>query len=174
MPADRILIRENVAVLRQGAELLRTLDPEIYARVGRFVTRSGIGAHFRHVLEFYTAFLDGVRTGRVDYGARARDSRLERDPALAGERMLAVAETLAGIDPVAVGAAVAVHAEGESAAGVWSDSSIGRELQVLSSHAIHHFALVAILLRLEGVEPPEEFGVAPSTLDYWRSQGCAR
>jgi hypothetical protein len=48
-------------------------------------------------------------------------------------------------------------------------SSISRELQVLSSHTIHHFALIAMTLRMHGVELDAEFGMAPSTLRYLSS-----
>jgi hypothetical protein len=44
------------------------------------------------------------------------------------------------------------------------ESSISRELQVLSSHTVHHFALIAITLRMHGVEIESDFGMAPSTL----------
>jgi hypothetical protein len=57
----------------------------------------------------------------------------------------------------------------EDAAAVcepFMESSIDRELQVLSSHTIHHFALIAMTLRLHGVEMPPDFGMAPSTLRY--------
>jgi len=46
------------------------------------------------------------------------------------------------------------------------ESSVSRELQVLSSHTIHHFALIAMTLRLHGVEMDPDFGMAPSTLRY--------
>jgi hypothetical protein len=46
------------------------------------------------------------------------------------------------------------------------DSSISRELQVLSSHTVHHFALIAMTLRMRGVELDSDFGMAPSTLRY--------
>jgi len=39
-------------------------------------------------------------------------------------------------------------------------------LQVLSSHTVHHFALIAMTLRLHGVEMEPGFGMAPSTLRY--------
>ena len=56
----------------------------------------------------------------------------------------------------------------------WSRSTLRRELQFLLSHTIHHFALIGLLLSFHGVEPGEEFGVAPSTLKHWRSQAeCA-
>ena len=55
-------------------------------------------------------------------------------------------------------------------ADVWLVSSIGRELQALSSHTIHHFALIAITLRLHGVEVSPDFGMSPSTLTYLATQ----
>jgi hypothetical protein len=45
-------------------------------------------------------------------------------------------------------------------------SSVGRELQSLSSHAIHHFALIAIVVRAHGFDLDADFGMAPSTLRY--------
>ena len=46
-------------------------------------------------------------------------------------------------------------------------SSLARELQFLTSHTIHHFAVIALILRAMDVEVDREFGVAPSTLRYW-------
>jgi hypothetical protein len=56
----------------------------------------------------------------------------------------------------------------------WSDSSAGRELQFLISHTVHHYAVVAILLRLQGCDAAAEnpdFGVAPSTLAHRKETG---
>ena len=64
---------------------------------------------------------------------------------------------------------VQVRMEGETA---WSYSSIFRELQFLLSHTIHHFALVAMLLRLQGCVPAVDFGVALSTLNHWQQQAA--
>jgi hypothetical protein len=49
---------------------------------------------------------------------------------------------------------------------VYLTSSVGRELQALSSHTIHHFALIAIALRVHGLEVDPDFGMSPSTLRY--------
>jgi len=48
----------------------------------------------------------------------------------------------------------------------FSRSTIQRELQFLSSHTVHHFAIVAMILKIQGFETPDTFGVAPSTLKY--------
>jgi hypothetical protein len=39
-----------------------------------------VGPHLRHCVDHFTLLLDGWRTGFVDYDARSRDRRLERDP----------------------------------------------------------------------------------------------
>jgi hypothetical protein len=49
-------------------------------------------------------------------------------------------------------------------------SSTGRELQTLSSHTIHHFALIAMTLRVLGHKVDRDFGMAPSTLRYMSSR----
>ena len=169
------LVEDNLIVLQQGVDLLDALDARVYAREGRFIARSSVGGHFRHCIDFYTAFLDGVALGRIDYTARERDPRVERDSRRARARLAGIALRLAALAGAA-DATLAVRSEDQDPERepIWSPSSLGRELQVVSSHTVHHFAMIAVLLRLEGVEPPEDFGVAPSTLAYWRSLACAR
>ena len=50
----------------------------------------------------------------------------------------------------------------------WVWSSGLRELDFLQSHTIHHFALIAYKLEALGIEVEDNFGVAPSTLKYWK------
>ncbi len=168
------LVAENIYVLRGGAELVATLPAEMYARPGPYEPRSGVGTHIRHCIEFYASFLDGMDAGRVDYSARARDVRLEVDRSLACERIGEIAHSLESVGADRFDQTLLVRAESDGALDVWCASSIGRELQVLSSHTIHHFAIVALTLRVAGLEVPEAFGVAPSTLRHWRSEACAR
>jgi hypothetical protein len=40
----------------------------------------------------------------------------------------------------------------------------------VQSHTIHHFALIAYKLQTLGIEVEEGFGVAPSTLKYWKEE----
>jgi len=57
----------------------------------------------------------------------------------------------------------------------WCKSSVLRELEFLQSHTVHHYSLVAMLLRSYDIEPDEEFGVASSTLKYWKeAAACAQ
>ena len=62
----------------------------------------------------------------------------------------------------------------EDEAPRWAPSSVARELQFLVSHTVHHYAVIAAMLRPQGIEPGVDFGVAPSTLKYEQGAPCAR
>ena len=168
------LTSDCLAVLQQGAALLETLDETLYGVPRNLPVRSGVGVHFRHCLEFYDNFLAGVATGRVDYQRRERDPQAETDRAFALTKIAITIDALENL-PVADGATALLVRVEDSAADSWCQSSLSRELQSLLSHTIHQYALIALMLRLQGVEPEASFGVAPSTLDYWREQekACA-
>ena len=59
---------------------------------------------------------------------------------------------------------------GAQGAEATSRSTLHRELQFLVGHSVHHFALIALILRQEGFDPGREFGVAPSTLAHWKRE----
>jgi uncharacterized damage-inducible protein DinB len=127
----------------------------------------------RHTIDFFRNFLRGLAAGRVDYDARDRDPRLETDRTAAESALLEIIEELRGLDGADAGRPLAVRAEGvvwASPNDGWAASSVDRELQVLLSHTVHHFALIALLLRNRGVEPPMDFGVAPSTSAHHRQR----
>lgn len=162
-----LLITPNRVLLRQGMALLECLSDRRYADPVR--GWAPVGAQYRHVLEHYQAFLAGIDAGCVNYDDRARDARLERfrHAALEATRScLAALEALEGRDD----RTVEVHMD--SGAGPdrldWRSSSAGRELQFLCSHTVHHFALIKLLLD-GAVELDRDFGMAPSTLAYQRT-----
>ncbi|MFW5688937.1 MAG: hypothetical protein ACOC1U_05120, partial [Spirochaetota bacterium] len=66
------------------------------------------------------------------------------------------------------GSPVLVRTEVRSASGsaVEAASTLERELAVLASHTVHHYAIIALLLRVQDVDVPASFGVAPSTLRH--------
>ena len=178
MSTRRRLVLDNVQLLEQGLALLEGLDDELYARPEPAVSSSGIGSHLRHVLDYYGRFLAGFAEGRLDYDERPREARIESEREFAAERVRALVDDLRAVAAGGAGAgrlAVKMDARDEDdAAPPWSTSSVERELQFLSSHTVHHYALIAVILRLNGVQPEEGFGVAPSTQRYWKeSRACA-
>src|SRR5262245_46427302 len=149
----------NVALLKQGAELLERIDDAHYLRNDPLSPGRGIGPHIRHCLECYACFLRGLPKGRIDYVARGRGREVERDRAVAFREMHATIAALERLKRGAIVPTLAVRAEecGDGADEDWTSSTPAREAQFLASHTIHHFAVVAILLRSAGIEPPADF-----------------
>ena len=159
---------QNLHFVRQGRGLLRRLDPEVYAAAGS--RHSSVGAHLRHCIDYYRCFLDGLDGNRIDYDARQREAALETDPATASAALEDIARRLEAIEPQEFGRVVEVKVDTPAdAPDAWSRSTVARELQFLVSHTVHHYALIAHLLREQGIEPGDELGVAPSTLEYRKS-----
>ena len=157
-----VLIQINIRWLRQALRLLDIVDESTYR-----TTRTG--AHLRHVVEFYQCFLDGLEFSHIDYDARRRDETIERLREAAAQAIRDTIHTLETEPELAGERIVWVRMEDAEANGVrdcFMESSISRELQILSSHTVHHFALIAMMLRLQGVDLDADFGVAPSTLRY--------
>jgi uncharacterized damage-inducible protein DinB len=165
------LFDENAVLLEQTANLLDGLSPQIYKHVHAHGLGGSVGGHTRHCVEFYQVFLTGLLSGRIDYDARSRDLLIETD---VDHAINALRETAAKLRQVSAGHSLLTRLqviENQTLSELeWSDSSVGRELRFLSSHTIHHCALIAILLRLSGHPMPESFGVAPSTLRYRAAQ----
>lgn len=169
------LARENARLLAQGRALLATLADELYAAPAPALGLSGAGSHLRHCVDFYARFFEGLAGSRIDYEGREREARLELDRAHALERLDALIGALEDFAGSAEERPLLVR--GEHARSEWASSSLERELEFLASHTVHHYALIAVALRAHGRDPGREFGVAPSTLRYWKERedpACAR
>jgi len=159
----------NRYVLHQGLDLLDRLSDEAYTSPR--LNTSPVGAQYRHVLEHYHCFLEGLSSGRVDYDARRRDPALESSRARAAQATRVVLAELSGLSLDPHGAVeVQMRSAAEADRPEWRPSSLGRELQFLVSHTVHHFALIKLLLHGDHLELGWDFGVAPSTLAYERAR----
>ncbi|HKD04629.1 MAG TPA: hypothetical protein VKB79_01895 [Bryobacteraceae bacterium] len=159
------LTATNTCLLEQARSLVRRIDDATFSTSPEGLYPHRIGSHLRHVLEFYDCFLDGLKTLRIDYDARKRDETLERNRRAAVAKVSSIVRRLGEASTLPEGLALDVRMEGNEA-NVWLRSSFGRELQALSSHTIHHFALIALTLRLHGTEVDANFGMSPSTLRF--------
>lgn len=161
------LVRANCELLQQGIELLRRHDERTFCAADAASYGSGIGAHFRHVLDHYRSFLEGVKCGLIDYDNRVRDTDVEKVREAAIDALESVKHDLEATPvDVELPLRVSVCASTSESEALHSGSTAGRELQFLVSHTVHHYALIAIASRMHGIYPSEEFGVAPSTLKY--------
>ncbi len=166
------LIAAVAEVLRQGESLLRALDDEKYRRRLRPAFNSAVGEHYRHCLDHFQSLLDGLDANEVNYDHRKRDPRIEND------RKFALAETHRTLNacqsipenflggPINVRSKVNYDIDEAPRIA----STVGREFMYVVAHAIHHYALIAVMCGLMKMPVPAGFGVAPSTLKYHAAQ----
>jgi hypothetical protein len=176
MHQEARLITNCIRLLEEAARLLERITDDVYSKTTVFSRRGSVGTHVRHCLDFYRSFLNGLESNRIDYNFRRRSPRLETDRYYAIQEIQKLIIELREVAPIFRIAPILVSTEdcGVSRES-WCGSSVVRELEFLQSHTIHHYSLVALLLRLEGVEPGEDFGVAPSTLRHWQGEStCAQ
>lgn len=162
------LVEFNCQLLQQAKDAVKAVD-------GTSLEFSAtVGPHLRHVIEHYQLLLSGVEAGWVDYECRTRGGSVESDPA-AALAALAEIETALTHRPLPLGAplkaefAVGVAGQGQMVA----QSSLGRELQFVGLHAIHHYAFVALALKTANIALPDGFGIAPGTRRYTNSNEAA-
>jgi hypothetical protein len=159
-----------IGILEQGVKLIRELDDELYI-TSEAEGKACVGSHFRHNLDFVLNFLRGLPGGKIDYNRRERDLRVEREREYAVSRFDFVIAELRNLPADIGNKRVSVRLE-ESPEDAeigehWCDSSVLRELEFLHSHTLHHYALIADKLSMLGYKVGKEFGVAPSTLQFW-------
>jgi hypothetical protein len=174
MPFSSILA-DNDTFLQQAQALTRSLTPSQYTHTHPLLYRHGAGPHFRHCMDHYALFLQGVPGGRVNYDHRERGGEAQSDPLAMADWIQELREGLLSLSDTDLHTPLKVQMDcGGEDQQTWSDSSVFRELQFLISHTVHHFALIAIILRDQEIDIPEDFGVAPSTRRYEQSRSCAQ
>lgn len=169
--AARRVLAAAVEILAQGEDLLAALSAENYTRRVPVVFNACIGGHYRHCLDHFTSLLLGLDADEVDYDHRKRDPRIESDPAFALELTAQMRRTLEQLPPETLCASVRARCEVSYAHGdaPVTRSTLARELTYCIAHAIHHYALIAVMARLLELKLPEHFGVAPSTVVHQKN-----
>lgn len=148
--------------------VLDAITPEHFARTP--TDHQPIGAHLRHALEHMICFTQGLPDGLVDYDARARDEIMERDPEIFRKALHELMDSIRSISSERMGDVIRVRQTVSlDTEPVVLESTIGRELAFLSSHTIHHLALVVQFCREEGIDFPEEMSLAYSTSAYLKN-----
>lgn len=130
-------------------------------------THSSIGQHTRHIVEFVETLLKQYQTRYIDYDRRERNQMIETNREVAKGAvqkaidLLDVLEESDLVMPVSAHEAVHVKSDIEP-----QSSTLGREILFAISHTEHHFALISIQCDNLGIQLPNHFGKAISTLRY--------
>lgn len=170
-PVLAALIDEACGTLQQLTLFVGSLPPAQYAAPHGADARHTIGKHVRHILDHYGALLtreEIAPVSAIDYEYRQRDPALEQRPEIALAHLHRLIKRLSRLDRHHT-TPRPVHLTYQTGGQTWPlTSSLERELAFLTSHAIHHMAIIALLADTQGIEIPNTFGVHPSTLRHWQ------
>jgi len=159
------IIQQNESLIQQVIQLISDIPATLYSRCCTEVFSSSIGQHVRHCIEHYDELFVACKEARpVHYHARPRNMEVENDPKVAVNRLRFLCNQLHRIGDGNVSLEVSDGGIAEP-----SKSSLSRELEFLVSHTVHHFALITVLANKFCIEVPENFGIAPTTLEYRES-----
>ncbi|MBT5902696.1 MAG: hypothetical protein HOH58_11395 [Opitutaceae bacterium] len=167
--------QSNIMLLAQGAEMIDRLGQDWYATKAPSCFNSSAGGHFRHAIEHYRAVLGALQSGEINYEARARDELIESE---ANHARDVIDELLEGLEKIVDDQTQdrPLKIASETVEGLMLGTTLARELEFLISHTVHHFALIAVIAGVHGVQAPVNFGLAPSTLKHQQplASSCAR
>lgn len=149
------------AELERGAAIALALDADTY-RDARGHPGS-IGSHIRHDLEMVECFLNGLAGFVIDYSSRRRDAAVENDPSAAAAKTRSLVKRLGLVSELG---SKTVFVRSETDPDAFHRSTVGRELEYLYSHTVHHHALIGERLKAFGIDADPDLGVALSTIRY--------
>lgn len=155
------LILEAQSVLIQLIEGIQQLTYDEYTERIPLLSKSTIGEHTRHIIEFFQQLFAGYEIGKINYDNRKRDLRMQEDIDFAVECIANIIQQLDKPDkPLYLSGLCIANEEGIL-------TNYYRELLVNVEHCIHHQAIIKVgFLFFEKTENIEAFGVAKSTLEY--------
>lgn len=162
----------QIHVLSDLKKLLKSLDAISFTRENYTLFGVTIGAHFRHIIEFYICCFEQKDKGVINYDLRKRDAALENDINLG---ILAIDKVLKNINQLEYNKNKNLLLDSFLNTGNAKaiQTSFYRELSYCMDHCIHHQSLIKIALQEQGLIHliDENFGVAFSTQKH--RQECA-
>lgn len=164
------MLSSQLEIVQQAKDFLQQISKDDYCAVmGPHLTGS-VGAHLRHVIDHYQALYTGYVCGLVDYNQRNRSSEVEHCPQKALQALTQIELWLTELcaEDTKLPVDVISEASISTTINVTSASTLARELLFVSSHAIHHFSLMAVIRSLQQKTVDPAFGVAPATASFRR------
>ena len=143
--------------------LLKQLqENEVYDKPVTSLSGATIGQHTRNIIELFQCLLDGYESRTVNYDRRKRDRLLETNSSRAIKALEFIRENLG--QKINRDLELEVELKGEL---IKLPSNYYREVYYNIEHCIHHEALMKVaLIELNINVVAENFGVAPSTIQY--------
>jgi len=164
-----------VDLLREMRSLIDRLDDIDFAMPAPGRSSGGVGGHVRHCLDHLSALLAATHTGVCAYDRRSRGTDVETNRRVAMRALAELTGAVQRLDPSLLDREIEVETQlDRDGTMITTRSSIGRELVFITSHTVHHNAIVAMMLHTRGISAGPYFGMAPSTPNQSGSFACAR
>ncbi len=159
------------AILEQAADYLDCVEAQQYVRVSEVVPGGTIGKHIRHTLDHFRCAITTDCTEPIDYDHRQRGGSVEEDRDAAKQEIVKLRASMGRLNEKDLSETVTTRVmlcgDGQTAD---LESTRAREIFFAMHHAIHHNAILkAIGLEL-GIECPDGFGTAPSTINFEQAE----
>ena len=164
-----------LALLDQLSGVIHQIDEEDFARPSEALSRSTVGQHLRHTIEFFICLEEGVNRNIVNYDARSHDALIETDKTVALKAIQRICEFI-GKHRTDCAMKLEVGYEPNGTDVLTLDTNYFRELIYNIEHTVHHMAIMKIGIREVApyVRVPSDFGVAASTIRYRESLAVER
>lgn len=160
------LNRACTNILNQLTDIVNQLDEADFTKPSESLSRSTIGQHLRHTLEFFICFQQGYESGLINYDKRAHDKLIETDKYIALAAINRVTDFVNLLQEKVLRLEVGYDLRKEDFITVETNAT--RELVYNIEHAVHHMAIMKIGIREVApyVNLPHDFGIAASTIRY--------
>lgn len=161
------LIQTCTNILDQLEDLINEINDQDYSKPSVALSKSTIGQHLRHTLEFFICFEQGSHTGIINYDNRKHDKAIETDRAIALETITRIKSFISTLDfDKKLKLEVNYHVAEDDIQTLETTSK--RELVYNIEHAVHHMAIMKIGIReiAPYIRLDKDFGVAASTVRY--------
>ncbi|PKH07678.1 hypothetical protein [Moritella sp. Urea-trap-13] len=165
----KTVIKGNIEGLDQGIALLSGMTNEQYCMRAQPYIMSCIGEHLRHVLDLYYAVKADVDV--IDYDVRRRGALVESCRLTGLAELACIKAWLLTLQPQMMNTKIVMSTEVSVVNTLVAqvETTLIRELIFVSTHAIHHYALMDISAKLCDFNTPKNMGIAPATLTALRN-----
>jgi hypothetical protein len=165
-------LQGHLEIVMQAKQFLLSISQQAYQLVLKPHFSGSAGAHMRHILDHYLAVKEGLVSGTINYNKRNRHSQIETEPQVALTLCQDIEHWLVGVCQLDADLSLQVICESSmlDTQNTETQSTLARELIFVSSHAVHHYSLMAVIKSLQGLETEELFGLAPATASHLRKQ----
>ena len=162
-------------MLNPSADILQQVEDRDFSKPSEALSKSTIGQHTRHTLEFFICLEEGFAKGVVNYDKRAHDKLIESDKFIALNAINRIRDfVMAQKTDMPLKLEVGYDRDNDNCVTI--ETNYLRELTYNIEHAVHHMAIMKIGIR--EVAPyvilPADFGIAVSTIRHKESVEASR